>query len=236
LPVRVITRDAFRDRWNRNRSQPSHAWHDQFWEALLNSIIISGVGAAVGMFVASFASYIIIKSESPLGEFLNILTLSPTAIPGIVIAVSFFWIFVTYKLAGLFGTVWIIIIAFTAKFIVYGTRATNSSFRSLSDELEEAAQVSGANLFTIFKDIFIPLIKPGFVAGYLLLFIDYLKVLSIPLVLRGQGNTNLAVYIWDVNAAGYPSIAAAISTILIGIIFLLYTGIRFFTSYDLAEI
>ena len=188
------------------------------------------------MVLSSIVSYFIIKSESPLGELLNVLTLSPAALPGIVVATAFLWLFLTYNFLGLYGTIWIIMLALTARFIVYGSRAMNSSFRSLDDRLEEAAQMSGASLWTIFREIFAPLVKPGFVAGYILLFIDYAKVVTIPLFLTGQENQVLSVMLWQVAFDGKDEVSAAIAVIMIVFVLSIYTAVHLFTEIDVTRI
>jgi iron(III) transport system permease protein len=209
---------------------------DIFFRSLTNSLLISGFGALGGMIIASLASYIIVKSDSPLGEVLNIITLSPGAMPGIIVATAFLWIFLTYNFLGLYGTIWIIMLALTARFIVYGSRASNSAFRSIGDELEEAAQISGAGIFTIFREVYLPLIKPGFAAGYILLFIDYMKVLSIPLLLQGANNDVMATLIWSAERDGKPEVAASVAIILILIILIIYGSLYLFTDIEVTKL
>jgi iron(III) transport system permease protein len=190
-------------------------WSADFWAALGNTLFIAVLGALVGMFLASVASYIIIKSDSLLAGFIDFLTISPISIPGIVLAMSFMWIFLTYNFLGLYQTVWIIILAFTSRFIVIGSRASNAAFRSISQELEEAAQINGANLFTILRKIYWPLIRPGFISGFALLTIIYMKVLSIPILLQGgRQNLVLAVMLWQTRNGGEPEIASAVAVVM----------------------
>lgn len=134
---------------------------------------------------------------------------------------------------GLYGTIWIIMLALHARFIVYGVRATNSSFRSISHELEDAARVSGGNFFQILRDVYLPLIKPGFVSGFILLFVDYLKVLSIPLVLQGANSQVLSVAIWELGTNGSDQIAAAVGVVLIVLVLSIYVIASQFTEHGI---
>lgn len=190
-------------------------WAADFRAAVVNTLFIAVFGAFVGMALASIASYIIIKTDSPFATLIDFLTISPIAMPGIILAMAFMWLFLTYNVLGIYQTVWIIILAFTSRFIVIGSRASNSAFRSVSIELEEAAQINGANLLTILRKIYWPLIRPGFMSGFALLVIIYMKVLSIPILLQGgKQNLVLAVMLWKVRQAGYPEVASAVAVVM----------------------
>lgn len=213
------------------------AWSADFWAAMINTLIIAILGAFVGMFLASVASYIIIKSDSPLAGFIDFLTISPIAVPGIILAMSFMWIFLTYNFLGLYQTIWIIILAFTSRFIVIGTRASNSAFRSISSELEEAAQINGANLLTILRKIYWPLIRPGFISGFALLAIIYMKVLSIPILLQGgRENLVLAVMLWKVRNGGEPEIASAVAVVMMVLVGTGYILMTRFANVNLTRV
>lgn len=209
---------------------------NQFLTAVFNTVIMAGVGAFLGMMVSSFASYVIVKSDSSISGLLDFLTLSPAAMPGIIVGTAFLWIWLTYNIAGLYGTIWIIMLALTARFIVYGVRATNSSLRSIDTQLEEAARMSGGGFLHILKDIYLPLMKPGFAAGYVLLFVDYMKVLTIPLLLQSTGNQVLSVVVWELGAVGYDQVAAAVAMMLISLVSAIYIIAERYTSYNLTEL
>lgn len=189
-----------------------------FWSAFQNSIVIAVGGAFVGMLLCVVASYIIVKSDPVSGRIMDYLTLAPIGMPSIVYATAFLWLFVTYNPFGLYGTIWVITLALIGKFLVYGTRAANSAFRSISDAMEEAAQVSGAGFISTFRRINIPLIKDGFIAGYTVLVIDMFKVLTIPLLLGGFGNQVLPTLIWSTISSAKFAAAAALTVIMTVII------------------
>lgn len=213
------------------------SWSNAFYHAAVNTLLISGIGAFFGMVVSSMAAYVITRGTSAWSDMLDILTLLPIAIPSIIIGVTLLWVWLTYNFLGLWGTIWIIMLGLTIKFIVIGTRAANSSMRSIGTDLEEIAEISGANLFTIFRTIFIPLIKPGFLAGYILLFIDYMKVLTLPLLLASGDNEVLSVLMWRaLSGAGKTNISMAIATVLTVMIGVLYLITQRFTEADVTSI
>lgn len=207
-----------------------------FRDAYMNTIIVAGVGAFLGMVLSAMASYIIVKSESKTGDLLDFVSLAPAAVPSIIIATAFLWFFLTYNVLGIYGTVWILILAIAAKTIVYGTRATNSSFNAIGSELEEMAQMSGANFVTIFRRIFLPLIKSGFSAGFIILFIDFAKVLTIPLFLSSGSNRVLSTFIWEAGQQRNDQVGAAISVVLIVTLALLYIIMDRYTNVDVMRL
>lgn len=209
---------------------------DTFWLSLFNSLVISGVGAFLGMFVASLASFVIIKSDSILAAPVNYLTVTTITLPGIVVGTTFLWIFLTYNFLGLYNTVWLIILALTVRFLVYGTRAANSAFNSVDDILEESARLSGANVIQVLRTIYWPLIKPGFASGYVLLFIDYMKVLSIPAILGGPDSEVIQTLIWNFWQRGDPELAASTATIMVLLILGTYLGAAYFLGTDIREL
>lgn len=211
-------------------------WASDFMEAFQNSLILSGVGAAVGMIVSAGASYIIVKSKSTFSGGVDFLTIMPIAIPGIIIGTAYLFLFLRYDFFGLYGTIWLIMIALIAKFIVFGTRATNSSLNAIGDELEEVAYISGAKLTSVFRKIYGPLIKDGFIAGYVILFIDFLKVLSIPLLLRGENSEVFSVLIFRYTRNGEVQRAAAVTVVLMILILVLYAAAIKFTDADVTEL
>jgi iron(III) transport system permease protein len=204
--------------------------------SLIRSLIVSIIGAAVGMTLASIASYYATRADSYLGAFLDFLTLSPAAIPAIVVATAFLWITLSLQALGLYGTLWVIILALTAKFIVYATRSTNSSFQAIDPSMEEAAELSGASFTVILRKIYFPMIKPGFFAGFMLLFITYMKVFTIPLLLGAQGNSLYTVVIWNLWNTALLGPAIAMSTILVVIVLGIYALVSWLTDVPLTRL
>lgn len=209
----------------------------RFFNAVKNTLFLSGFGALFGMVLSVAASYMIVKSDSRVGRFVDYLTLAPIGVPGIIVATALLWILLSYNILGAVNALWFIMIGMTIKFIVYGSRATNSSFRAIDSQLEEAAEIFGASFFTIFKDIFIPLIKRGVSSGYILLFIEYLKVLTIPILLAtSQEEEVLQVFLWTTIQYGEVGVSAAIAVIITVMIGLIYFLVTHFTDVKVAQL
>lgn len=189
-------------------------WANRFFKALVNTLLVAIPGATIGMGLSLLISHVTVKGTSRVSKVTDVFALVPATLPGIVVGTAFLWIFLVYDPIGMYGTVWVIMLALLAPLVAYGTRATNSSFRSITDELDESARLAGARLPAIFRRIYLPLTKPGMVAGFVLLFVEFMKILSIPLLLTSQNNTVLAVLLWVTIADGRLELSAALGTVM----------------------
>ena len=112
---------------------------------LKNTLIVcvsAGVGA---MFLALLVSWITIRLKSRGSKILDILAFLPYASPSIVTGVGFMVVFLAFR-NPIYGTVWILVLAYISRYMPYGTRFTHAGFIQIHKELEEAAHVSGASL------------------------------------------------------------------------------------------
>lgn len=207
-----------------------------FWSALLNTFFIATVGSFLSMVIASLISYVIVKGKTGLSTLLDIIMLAPIAIPIIILGVAYLWFFITYDVLNLYGSVWVIIIAIASREIVYGTRAANSSLRSIGDSLEEVAQLSGANLLTILRRVYYPLIRPGFAAGFVIAFTHYFKAFTIPILLRESGFHVLSTLMFQSWRNGHISEAVTIATITAVIIVTVVALIQSLTDVEITSL
>jgi len=209
---------------------------DTFWSALGNTLFLAIVGSIFTMLLASIISYTIVKGKTALSEFLDVLVLAPIAIPLIIIGVAYLWFFLSYDILGLYGTIWLIIIAIASREIVYGTRAVNSSLQSIGNSLEEAARLSNANLLTIMYRIYFPLVKPGFFAGFMIAFIHYFKAFTRPVFLRGPDFHVLSTLLEATYSHGDTTLAVAIASIMAFFVASIAIVVEVFTDLSLTEL
>ena len=112
--------------------------------ALKNTGIMVVVTATATVALSFFVSLVIVRSKFWGRKLLDQLAFMPHAIPGIVLGIAFFWVFLKIDFLPIYGTVWAISIGFTVSFLSYGTRSMSASLLQVHKELEEAAYVSGA--------------------------------------------------------------------------------------------
>ena len=203
----------------------STEWSDLFYSSILNSALLGTVTASFALLLAMIISYLSVKTDRRLGSFLNYLSYTPLVIPGIVLASALQWMLLEYNdvLGFLYGSFTILVVAYAAKFLVYGVRAANSSLRAVGSNLEEMGRISGASRLTIAREIYAPLMRPGLLSGFLIIFIDTTKSLSIAVILGGDGGVKIVQSaIWHLISQGEANAAAAYSVILTLILVAVY--------------
>jgi iron(III) transport system permease protein len=126
----------------------------------------------------------------------------------------------------IYGTIWIIVIGFVIVSIPFGTGLMNAAFLQIHRELEEAAATSGANLWTIFTRIALPLLWTSFGRGSLWMFVRNMRETTIALMLYAAGNQTIAVTIWylwveDANFTLASAIAVPLVLVTTALTFLL---------------
>ena len=120
---------------------------------------------------------------------------------------------------GIYGTIWILLIAYMTRFLPYGMRFTSASLLQLHKELEESAQASGADWFTTFRRIVLPLLKPGLMAGWLYIVIVSVRELSSSVLLYSPNSVVVSVVLWEMWQNGQYVQLSALGVMLIVVLF-----------------
>ncbi len=179
--------------------------------AFRNSIFLMLSSATLTMLLTSVVAWIAVKSKIKGRGILDGLTFIPIAIPGIVLGVSLLFVYLTFPFDFLqiYGTVWILLLAYTTKYMPYGIRVTTATIIQISDELEEASALSGATWGQTFRKITLPLLIPSFMAGWIYIAMVSLRELSTSILLYGYGSEVLSIVVFDLWEGGqYPTLCA----------------------------
>jgi len=121
---------------------------------------------------------------------------------------------------GLYGTVWILVIAYSYRFATT-TRLARAGFLQIHKELEESAAMSGASWATSFRRIILPLLKPGLVAGWIYIVIVSIRELSSSILLYSPGTEVISILIWELWENGqYVELSALGVMFIIALFFL----------------
>jgi len=138
--------------------------------ALTNSLIMSIVATTVGMVLYSLVSYVVTKSRYRGRRLLDLVAWVPWAVPSLVLGLGILWAVLLSPLAILYGTLTVLILAHIVRGFPFGTQIMGSSMIQISRELEEAARIHKASWPSTFRRIWLPLVKNGFVAGWVIQF------------------------------------------------------------------
>lgn len=186
--------------------------------AFKNSMFLGVAGATLAMCLSTVASYYIYRTRYLGRSTAEYLTNLPIGIPGIVLAMGFLLAFIETPL---YGTIWILMVSYIIRFIPYGLRSVSSVLLSLSPELDESSRGHGASWLGTMKNVTLPLLKPGFMAGWLLLFIIFFREFPISMLLWSSGNQVVSVALWQLlehRTAGLTSAYAILQIIVIFIV------------------
>lgn len=202
--------------------------------AFFNSSVLSIAAAVFAVLVAVPLGYFIAWRTSWWSKVLNLTVELPYALPGVVLAIAALLLFLKpIPLIDLriYNTVWIILYAYLARFMVLALRPTVSGFHQIDRSLEEAAQVAGAGFVMRLRTIIFPMVAPVAVAGGLLIFMTALSELTVSALLWASGSETIGVVIFSFEQGGDSSYAAAISTMTVALTFLLMLASNFLARH-----
>jgi iron(III) transport system permease protein len=138
--------------------------------------------------------------------------------PGLVLGLAFMIFFLNVNV-GIYGTLWILLIAYVTRFMPYGMRYTQTSMVQLSKELEESAEMCGSGWGTTFFRIVLPLLKPGLMGGWIYVFIVSIRELSASILLYSPGSETISVVVWELWQNGqYVELSALSVMFVIGLL------------------
>jgi len=175
---------------------------------ITNSFILAISGATIAMILALVVSYMIHRTKGFGSRFLDFLCVVPIGFPGIVLAMG---VLVTYIKTPIYATLWILLLGYITRFFPYGQRNISSIMLAISEELDQSSRMAGATWLTTLRRITIPLLKPGIFAGWVLLFIIFLRELSISIILYTTGTETLSVGVYYLSNFENEPLTAALS-------------------------
>ena len=208
--------------------------HDAAGRAFFNSFCLSIAAAVFAVVVAIPVGYLVAWGQKKWLRLINLSVELPYALPGVVLAIASLLLFlkpIPFTGIQIYNTVWIILYAYLARFLVLALRPTVSGYHQIDRALEEAAQVAGASLFTRLRTIVFPLVAPAAMAGGLLIFMTALSELTVSALLWSSGSETIGVVMFSFEQGGDSSYAAAMSAITVSITFVLMLGANLFASY-----
>jgi iron(III) transport system permease protein len=194
-------------------------------QSIFNSLTVSISSATLAIAITFFAAWLIVRATIKARWLLDQMAMLPLVFPGIVMGIAILKMYLILPVP-VYGTIWILVLAFIARYLPYGIRFSHSALLSLHKELEEGALASGASFLQMVRHVVVPLIMPALLAGWIYIFLITFKELSIALLLYSPGSQIVAVTIWELWDNGHVgelaafSLVITIGTVLVGSIFL----------------
>jgi iron(III) transport system permease protein len=198
-----LTLDHFRYVWTTPRVH----------RAFANSLLLALLGATACMLLASVASYITVRTKLTGRGILEGLIFIPWAFPGTALALGLLWAYIDFPIP-VYATIWIILIAYVTRFLPYGMRAVSSTIIQVHKELEEASVACGAGFLATFRRVLIPMMRPGVMAGWIILMTIFMREFSATLFLYSPGAEPLGPLLYFLYLDGMRGRVAAIGLII----------------------
>ncbi len=214
-------------------------------KAFRDSFVLSLISAPITALLSMIISYLVVKRNFKAKGFIEAVSMLAMAVPGTVLGVGYIrgfsgGIFHTGFLQGIYGTGLILVIVFVVRSLPTGTRSGISALRQIDKSIEESAYDMGADSFTVFMTVTLPLIKDSFLSGLVTAFVRSITAISAVILLVTPQFLLITVQINEFAEKGAYSIACAFATILIlityGSVLLMNLFIKHFgTSKDIKE-
>jgi len=188
--------------------------------SIWNTMKVGVVTAVIGGILSFALGYTIHRSQVGGRRVLDVVSTIPVAIPGLVVGVAYLWAWIGLP-GGLYGTIWILALAFVARFMPDTVKALSTSFLQIHKELEEASWICGRGLIGTIRAIVLPLARPGVLAAMTLLFVLAIRELGSSLFLYTSDTMVMAVLLLDYYEGGNVGKTAAFSlvqTVLLGVL------------------
>ena len=157
--------------------------------------------ACAGAVLVAILAYVTNRKLVMGHQFLGFLALAPVVIPGVVLAVGLFIAYTRPPLL-LYGSLWLLFIAYLTKEIPVGYSQSDATFRGIQPELEDAGRILGAGRLRVLGEITAPLARSGIIATWCFIFIGVIRELSASILLFTPNTKVISVVIFDLKEEG----------------------------------
>jgi iron(III) transport system permease protein len=205
-------------------------------DAAWRSLWLGGLAATVCVALGALASYARRRTTLVGRRALPFLAELPYAVPGTVLAMGMIlafsqevWIYIEdvfYLRFFIFNSPWILLIAYSAKYMAFGVRTSDAALTQVDVSLEEAARTSGAGPLRVLLGIVAPLLRPALVAAWVLVFLPVLGEITLSILLFGPETKTLGVLLFDLQTYESPPRAAVLGTLLVGVVLVGNLGVK----------
>ncbi|SEQ11014.1 iron(III) transport system permease protein [Devosia sp. YR412] len=225
LPVGGITVRAFVNAWGEGVnlfSQLTFANFDGLLEVpslvrgMINTMILSVVGGALAVGIYLLIGLAGHRNNGISNTVLDYIVLLPRALPGLIVGLAFFWVFLFIPLlTPLRPTLISLFVAYVVVGLSYGLRLLQGTLIQVAPELEESARTTGATIGRTWRDVVIPIVRPGLAGAWALIMIIFLREYATGVYLMGAGTEVIGSLMVSLLQTGAMSTIAALALISI---------------------
>jgi len=179
------------------------------------SIWVSALSATVVTTLALLVAWSVLRGKGHGRHLIDTLSFMPLAIPGTMIGMALIYVYLTVSFVPVYGTPWIMVIAYVTVYLSFTSRTANATLIQLHPELEEAARTCGGTPAYTIRRIVLPLMLPALAGAWIWVVAHVMRELSTALLLQGDDNATVAVQLWSYWSGGQPNKAAAVGVWLV---------------------
>lgn len=199
-------------------------------DSIKNSLFLSITAGIICMFLGVMVAYVIIKVQPKGKGLLEVISLLPYSIPGMVLAIGVILSWSGALKINLYNTIWIILIAYIARYLAFSMKSASASLQQVHYSLEDAARSCGATHMESLKDVTLPLIRPAIISGFFLIFLPAMRELTTSVLLYGPYTRTLGVAIYSLKTDGNVVQASALASLTILLIIVANQVVNFITK------
>jgi iron(III) transport system permease protein len=186
---------------------------NRFWPAVRNTFVVAGLSAGLITLIGALLAWQILRLRFPGRAVLDVVSFMSIGIPAVITGFAVMILHLTIPI-GLYGTIWILILAYSYRLAV-STRLSRAALIQIHPELEEASLASGGRWLDTIGRVVLPLLAPSLMASFLLLFIVGFREFTIPMILQSEDNWVLSVILWKLQSDRQTAQAAAVGTMIL---------------------
>src|SRR5438045_3046284 len=187
--------------------------------ALGNSLWLALWTATLGVLLMGLISWIIYRSKLPGSAAIEYIVMFPQSVPRLIFAFGMMWAWLIFPIP-IYGTLWLLLIAYLTVFLPLGVRTISGVMLQIDKSLEECAQMCGAGWGYRIRTVTIPLLWPGLIAAWLLLFVASIREPGASTLLMGPHHTLITPSIvesWFASSTELTAAMALIQTLVVAI-------------------
>jgi len=199
----------------------------EFGKAVWNTVRLTFIGSIITAFCGQFLGYISTRGRGKwYGSATEQLVFVPYLMSGVAFSSMYVAMFSQPRLGGLipslYGTFTLIVLTSVVKHFPFASRSGTANMMQIAVELEEAADINGANFWQRMGKIVLPLAKNGFISGFMLTFISIAKELDLIIIMMDKHTQTMSYLAFTYSQEGYNQMADAISVCVLLFILVCY--------------
>jgi iron(III) transport system permease protein len=223
LPLGILLQAAFAKAWGKGLAASNltlanfhYIFFDQMTvrQAMQNTVLYALTAAAACVVLGIVVAYVTQRRLLPFPGLIQFMALAPFAVPGIILAVGFYAAYAGAPFS-LYGSGWLIVIAYITRFLPIAATTTGASLRALNPELEEAVRILGGSRFLVLRKVVVPLLKKSLIGAFMLVFVIATRELSTAVFLTGPQSRVMSVLTLDMSEQGQYEILSAMGVVLL---------------------